>query len=51
MGRPIISRPEGRKTLVGAPHARLPKLYQAEMVAGSTLTPGPWVEEIAIFLR
>jgi hypothetical protein len=51
MGCPTFPGPEAGK-LKGAGWAAPRKLHQATVsVAGSTFTPGPWVEEMAIFLR
>lgn len=49
---PSLSRTEVREIVNGSPSSGLPiNLDQAEIVAGSTFTPLPWVDEMAIFLR
>jgi len=51
-GYPVIFPDEIREIMNGSLLSRLPiNLDQAEIVAGSTLTPLPWVDEMAIFLR
>src|SRR5688500_17012434 len=51
-GCPVTTRTWIRDIMNGRLRRR-PQMncHQAEIVAGSILTPGPWVEEIAIFLR